>query len=49
METYPFTVVSSGWEANQNPMIHSTYFMFAQTAAAITHPETAVLLEGLLD
>ena len=48
METYPFTMVSSGWEATQNPMIHSTYYMFAQTAAAITHPETAVLLEGLL-
>lgn len=48
METYPFTMVSSGWESTNNPMIHSTYYMFAQTAAAITHPETAVLIEGLL-
>lgn len=48
METYPFTMVSSGWEATNNPMIQSTYFMFAQTAPAITHPETAVLIEGLL-
>ena len=48
METYPFTVVSSGWEAAQNPMVHSTYYMFAQTACALTHPETAVLLTDLL-
>lgn len=49
METYPFTLVSRGWEGSGNPMIHSEYFIFAQTAPAITHPETAVLLTGLLD